>query len=630
MANIDSYSTRNALNKLIELIQPNNSRIDSIKDADEQAKQTIQKATDENKDYKKRLEDLKNNNSELLALKDAMLPIAKKYVKVIEENNLPIDFANISERCKSIVEAGTEEIEDISSKIKVNSAEIEKAEKVVNETPIRLSEEEQTRLDVKNLLEIALNDDGYELTKSRITATISKLGVFSEDEIHNMLPTIMFPDQGLSAAYNEFEGVGKSTKQMLQEAMGNQNKPIEEGPSVQVSEKKEPNLSKTSIDLDEILSRNAHKVVSTEKKMKVSQKTKGKLEEKKEDDNSKTLKTTPQVKSEEKANPEEAKIEFIKNTFKADDIDLKFYPEVLNMSLNELKSAADKLKNNSINPEFINLRNLSNIDQFIANIDEFADSNMKLDDQTIAKNPYLDITPTERVHNNIQLVGQNGLSLVKRNGKIALSVVTRETNKLLKAINLIGGIDFKYFIQDPENMSKIVGGIAARISYCIQNGIDYVTPSGEFESFIENAAEFNELYGQVDTSIIPSAKECNKALVETVSSPDVIGALNEFYKSGNYLKPVELNQQQMDKFMQISALVQQKAMVSPKYEIVIDNQKFFVGSFQKNLSYLLSLNLEASDDDLILASLFFNAHKPVEAIKDVLRAFDPNTLNLAA
>ena len=296
----------------------------------------------------------------------------------------------------------------------------------------------------------------------------------------------------------------------------------------------------------------------------------------------------------------------------------------MEVSQNNLEKMVAEAKKANINPKSISLRNYcGDFKQFINNIKELP----SVDDQTVLKNPILGAIFTERLKNNMKLIEFNGLSIVKPNGKLAIDVLGRDTKKLSKAISLIGQIDFEYFLKHPENMGQIIGGVAVRILYCQQNGINYKDAYGNFESFIYNEKEFEDLYGKVGKEIIPSAKTLNEKLLETVEDKSLIKSLNDFHKTGNVEK-ISLDHAALEKFVELSETVKSIDESEKPYETIIDGDRFYTVDFQKNLSHLLSVKPDANNDELILTSLMFNTHKDPEVIKKVQHQLNPNTRNM--
>lgn len=591
---------RTLLNRLIELLQPNNFLVEDIKKADAEAAEVIEVTTKENENYDLDLKSLNKNKEDVISFKDAITPIYKDYINVVDANKIPIDLPGITQTCKSIVEDTDAQIKDISKKITENEEKKSQAELVVNETPIKLQEEEDARTAALDLINTILEDPS-DITQSRVVGAIKDLKVFDDEEINNMLPIICFPNNNYNGisfenVYKSFnDNKGKSTRDVLKEAMKESNE--------------EENLNPEE-RMDEIL-----KVVGSEKKLNKSTLKTEKVE--------KEVKEEKKVTKEKKINVD-PKLEFLKSELGVTDLDISFNKEILEVSQNNLEKMVAEAKKANINPKSISLRNYcGDFKQFINNIKELP----SVDDQTVLKNPILGAISTERLKNNMKLIEFNGLSIVKPNGKLAIDVLGRDTKKLSKAISLIGQIDFEYFLKHPENMGQIIGGVAVRILYCQQNGINYKDAYGNFESFIYNEKEFEDLYGKVGKEIIPSAKTLNEKLLETVEDKSLIKSLNDFHKTGNVEK-ISLDHAALEKFVELSETVKSIDESEKPYETIIDGDRFYTVDFQKNLSHLLSVKPDANNDELILTSLMFNTHKDPEVIKKVQHQLNPNTRNM--
>lgn len=608
-----NYNARVLLNRLIELMKPNSPKIEAIKSAEEDAKNLVEVVDTENADYNTQLEtansDIETKQNEIkdtLGFKEDIIPISEKYINVIASDKIPFDMASITAGCRMVVEIKEQEIaeiskniETISAKIKENEKKKEEAQQIIEETKPKLYQEEENRKELESLINLAVEENGRTLSKDRICPTLAKFAEFSEEEMETLSEYIIYPKKGLIAALNEKEEQkGKSTKEMLQEALGASDK--------NQNEKKDKNNS--ALDkLDKNIKNKREKSI-------------------------KVIATQPQDKEVKKLTPEQMRDQYLFDTFKVTKEDIKYTPEIKNKSLLELEKDVDKLKENGIDPKTVSLKTLAtNLDQFIENIKSIRAEKYNLDDQVIAKNPFIGFIPNKRVNDNLKLVRQTGLTLAKPSGKVAISVLSRKTEKLNAAINLIGGIDINYFKNNPENMAKIIGGVAARITYCQQNGINYQTANGGFEKFIYDEKEFTDLYGEVTTEIIPSIKECNKALLDTIDNPEILRVLNNFYKSDSYLEDVKLDHVSSERFKEINEIIKNNNVSTSEEILEIDGKKFLAANFYKNLSYLLSLGLDASNKDIIVASLMFNNHKTVNEVKDIEHSFDPNQpMRLAA
>lgn len=619
MTNLRNETNINTLlDMVVSLQQPNNFLIEAIKQDEKNASESIEKAQEkltqttktvdkENADRNAQLDVLRPECEELYALNDSFIEFYKANTNAIENNSVPIDMANISKYIKNKTEGKEtkisgleEEIDKANEELAQLTEETEKvvaeAQEVIEDTPNLLYDEESRRKELNSVIDTAVNDG--DLTKSRLRETLKKYGnVFSDQQIEKMLMPILFPDQGLRSAIERYEGKGRTTKEVLKEAMQ------------QEATKEEKTTRGAKLD-------EAFKVIDTKK---IEKKAEEKVVEEKS--------VSTEKKSETISN-DDPKMEFLNSAFGATQLDVEFTPEVMEIGLVQLQEMHDQLVQEGYPEEWIkniSLKNLCNFNQYLENLRTMKAANLPVDGQTILKNPIIGVIPNDLVNNNIAIITYNGLTCVKPNGKIAVNALGRK--KLDKAISLMGGIDLSYLKNDPENMAKIIGGIAARIYYCQQNGINYKDEFGNFESFIENEAEFTELYGVIDTSIIPSAKECNKVLLSTVENKEAIKELNDYHKT-NSIETIDLNQDALNKFIEISEKVNALNEGQDSSEIIISGERFYTVDFQKNLCHLLSKNIQATDEELILTSLIFNAHKQPEAIKKIKLQLNPNTRNM--
>lgn len=601
------YKAETDLHKLVSLTREDNEIITEIKASEKEAVDTKKQAETENVDFNARVAEIDENVKGLLGFNESIIKIGKDYINVIDTNKLPFDMPSITQAAKIIVENEEAEKKDLLNKIEDNTKAIEEAKNIISEAPLRLKQEETIRKELKTLLDRALSG-ADDVDKRRIRETLSKLNVFSEEEIEAMLLPIMFPEQGLKAAVESFVEKGKTTSDMVKDALEFGAKKVAKKPASTVKKTSMTKAATKAFDLD------AH--------LNAARNTK-KEEPKKSDEPKKVVKTEKVVK--------ESIEDFLKQNLDVTDEDIKFTPAILNMSLGEVKEAIKLCQENGIDPKEVSLKEFVNgIKKLVENVKTIKKYGYEVNDMLIAKNPYLTVIPNERVSNDLELLAQRGMSLVRYTGNPALIVVSRETNKLESAIHLIETIDENYFRIDPVNMAKIIGGPAARMNYCQENGINYIKADGTVESFIESAKEFKELFGiDIDSKYLPSAKKCNEALIEMVENPDVVMALSDFWKSGKYLESIELDQEQMERFMKIFNNIKAKSTVASNSVVVIAGKKFGIFNIQKNLSWLISKKIEASDNDLINASMWYGEHKNPESIKEVNIALDPNTVSMS-
>ena len=217
---------------------------------------------------------------------------------------------------------------------------------------------------------------------------------------------------------------------------------------------------------------------------------------------------------------------------------------------------------------------------------------------------------------------------------VAVDIVTRDPNKLRKAIQLVAEIDITYFIQYPEKMDDKIADRMARVLFCQQNGISYKNENNEFEPFIESAEEWQkveELYGlqnsHIDNSIIPKASVCNATLnkelgVKTISSLQKASTLD------NFLGKLEVTNKIKEKYQQVTDILNEINESDNDVVITIGDHNFLTTSVYKNIVQILNDNINESLENILLGSLLYNSHNHPEVIKDIKYRIDPNTRGL--
>ena len=246
------YKAETDLHKLVSLTREDNEIITEIKASEKEAVDTKKQAETENVDFNARVAEIDENVKGLLGFNESIIKIGKDYINVIDTNKLPFDMPSITQAAKIIVENEEAEKKDLLNKIEDNTKAIEEAKNIISEAPLRLKQEETIRKELKTLLDRALSG-ADDVDKRRIRETLSKLNVFSEEEIEAMLLPIMFPEQGLKAAVESFVEKGKTTSDMVKDALEFGAKKVAKKPATTVKKTSANKTATKAFDLDEHL-----------------------------------------------------------------------------------------------------------------------------------------------------------------------------------------------------------------------------------------------------------------------------------------------------------------------------------------------------------------------------------------
>lgn len=577
----------------------------------EEAKRDEQRINEEQPQLDNLIKESKERQKNLELYREDIITFGKKHTNLIDDiDTLTFDFNIFAKEAKEAYDNEAGNIKEAEEKKQQNTIDLEKDTDIINFAPDNINNAIKLRDDLKKQIDKVVAGKIEYLDGSHIEPMLKKLD-FDKEEIKKILPAICYPEEEIGSNRIRFKELyenyindknnGKSMGAVINEAMNNSKDVKQENDKITDIFNFNPVLSKTPEE----------------------EKT-----EKKED----SISTNQRDSIDE----ESLKKSFLNDVFAITEEDIEYNPEVMAIPTSVLRENLRKLNEVSINPQVIRTKTLTknNVERLIKNVMVFQKTDYSLDDKSIAEHcGALDSTPTEKVLKTIKIVHDCGLTLRKPNGMIAVDVVTRDPNKLRKAIQLVAEIDITYFIQYPEKMDDKIADRMARILFCQQNGISYKNENNEFESFIESAEEWQkteEIYGgktNIDNSIIPKASICNASLTKELDV-STISALQKASILDNFLEKIEINDKIKEKYQQVTDILNDINESDNEVVITIGNHNFLTTSVYKNIVQVLNDNINESVENILLGSLLYNSHNNPEVIKDIKYKVDPNTRGL--
>ena len=577
----------------------------------EEAKRDEQRINEEQPQLDNLIKESKERQKNLELYREDIITFGKKHTNLIDDiDTLTFDFNIFAKEAKEAYDNEAGNIKEAEEKKQQNTIDLEKDTDIINFAPDNINNAIKLRDDLKKQIDKVVAGKIEYLDGSHIEPMLKKLD-FDKEEIKKILPAICYPEEEIGSNRIRFKELyenyindknnGKSMGAVINEAMNNSKDVKQENDKITDIFNFNPVLSKTPEE----------------------EKT-----EKKED----SISTNQRDSIDE----ESLKKSFLNDVFAITEEDIEYNPEVMAIPTSVLRENLRKLNEVSINPQVIRTKTLTknNVERLIKNVMVFQKTDYSLDDKSIAEHcGALDSTPTEKVLKTIKIVHDCGLTLSKPNGMIAVDVVTRDPNKLRKAIQLVAEIDITYFIQYPEKMDDKIADRMARILFCQQNGISYKNENNEFESFIESAEEWQkteEIYGgktNIDNSIIPKASICNASLTKELDV-STISALQKASILDNFLEKIEINDKIKEKYQQVTDILNDINESDNEVVITIGNHNFLTTSVYKNIVQVLNDNINESVENILLGSLLYNSHNNPEVIKDIKYKVDPNTRGL--
>lgn len=567
------------LYKLLELLSPDNEIITTIKKEDEQAKEDIKKINEENPKLEKQIEEYKDILKLLEEYSKDHTELGEKSINLIEKvEGLTYKFDKYVAESRAVYDKYQEQLDNAQKQTEENEKRLTEANEIISETPTRLKDEHDKIDPLNAAINQVLSGEVKYLAPERVEEMLSKLNIFSAEEIQLMIPAICFPDTfGFRAIHFKFN-----------------------------------NSEEDKTKIGDIINR-AFRGAEEEEQNKT--------------DKTKVTSVSPLIDEETKN-----KMEYLEREFGISTEDINLYPQVLSVSLEQLQFYKKELEKVNIDPQSIRLKTLTSgiVAKFIENAMIFAESGYELNEMTIKKEiASLDTNDPVTTKKAIDLIKESGLTLRKQNGMIAVEPVTKELSKLRNAIKLAAAIDITYFSEHPENLNVIVSDTLARILYCQQNGINYKDSNGNFESFVESEKEWQEIYGNsIEENILPLTKESTQSISEEIT-PEARGALKFANDLDNFISNTQLRPDKEDLYKELTQTIAEINISENPLVIEIEGYKFLAAAVNKNLIYLLNADVTDSKENIILSSLVYRNPVSKDAIKDLKVAINPNTRGIS-
>lgn len=311
------------------------------------------------------------------------------------------------------------------------------------------------------------------------------------------------------------------------------------------------------------------------------------------------------------------KLDFIINDLNKDIEDIKLNPLILiSYSLSDFKKLVEITNKTGIDAKEIPLVvYIKGLQGFLQNYVELVNRGILIDSDELSKLAcVLTINPIE-FKMSLDMVNSYGISLKKANGKYAIMCLAKSSIQLMNEIDLIIETGEEDILKSyPEVLSNDVMGLVNRIKFIQKAGIPYKAESyGEviYQSYVMNQDKLNKIVEKkLDLHEVLNLNESNgvaKALIkntdafeclDNMSQEDMINSIN----SSEYKNVIKDYKQIEDK----------------KNTYIIDGIAFSKNKVIRNINYLLSLNINISEDIILLASLLYNARKSTDEVNRVI------------
>lgn len=299
-----------------------------------------------------------------------------------------------------------------------------------------------------------------------------------------------------------------------------------------------------------------------------------------------------------------------------------------------LSSRINSIENLHRNVEDSNI-DLINCDvvRYEENLQILSDNGYELDEKEIRNHNYL-FFESKNILDDISVLKDYLISIVKNNGKYALSVFWKTSTELMNDIDSLIEADLENMISNhPEILGVKASEIIRRVKYCESRGEPVYDGKGhsEFCKHITNYPEFYSRYGlNIELPTLVENDKVNNLLPSIIGNEEyskmIIEMLNKAYNNKQAAQ-VTLNENLEGKFTKLRTQLEDKfgAKVVGKYTYKINDVCISKNKFERNLVIILNefsttnQPTEYIESEIILASALYNLQQEEDVIKDIVQ-----------
>lgn len=271
--------------------------------------------------------------------------------------------------------------------------------------------------------------------------------------------------------------------------------------------------------------------------------------------------------------------------------------------------------------------------QYEKNLELLSANGYELDEKEI-RNHNLLLFESLNISSSVEVLKEYLISIVKNNGKYALSVFWKTPVELLTDIDNLIEADLENIIAtNPETLGVSASEILKRVKYCEEKGEPIYVGNGktEFCKHITSYQEFYNNYGP--TRNLPSLiemEEVNAMLPRIIGNEDyseiLINTLEAEYANIRSLIGIEINPDMKDEFDRLHHIMEEQfnAKVIGKYTYRLGDICISKNKFERNLILILNAlaqskqSINGVEREIILASALFNLRQDEETLTKVV------------
>ena len=275
----------------------------------------------------------------------------------------------------------------------------------------------------------------------------------------------------------------------------------------------------------------------------------------------------------------------------------------------------------------------ANVARYEKNIDTLIANGYELDEKEV-RNHNLLLFEDINIQEDVSVLKEYLIKIVKNNGKYALSVFWKKPLDLLRDIDSIIEADLENIMAtNPEILGTSATELIKRVKYCEEHGEPIYEGNGptEFCRHIIYYLDFYKKYGPTKNfpSVI-SMNEVNSMLPRIIGNEDyteiVINTLEDNYKNIKTVLGQEIVPEMKDEFDRLVQIMEQEyhAEIIGKYTYKLGNICISKNKFERNLIIVLNALAQSKQStvgverEIILASALYNLRQDEETLRNVV------------
>lgn len=272
------------------------------------------------------------------------------------------------------------------------------------------------------------------------------------------------------------------------------------------------------------------------------------------------------------------------------------------------------------------------VSKYEENVDTLLRYGIDIDDKE-SRNHAMILFESLNIPANAEILKNYIISILKSNGKYALSVFWKKPEELLKDIDdlIEAGLE-NVIATHPEILSIPASSIIKRVKYCEAQGKPVFTDDMRSEpcDYIIKADKFKREFNYpIDLPELVDPKQTNDSLVEVIGNSDYIeillNTLDEYYaKTESYATP-EVVDSMKERFEDMSHYLEDnaKAELVGKYTLKVEDVCICKTKLERNLAIILNTLAAAKqptlgvEREIVLVSALYNSGLSAEELKKV-------------